>query len=77
MKERNMDWLPREQTPPGDRTCNPGMCPDWESNQRPFTLQDGAQPREPHWSGLYLLFEKTNKHILLYEKYLKLFLHHF
>ena len=24
-------------TPPtGDLACNPGMCPDWESNHRPF-----------------------------------------
>ena len=22
--------------PPGDPVCNPGMCPDWEWNQRPF-----------------------------------------
>ena len=25
---------------PGDLACNPGMCPDWELNQRPF----GSQP---------------------------------
>ena len=23
----------------GDLACNPGMCPDWESNQRPFGSQ--------------------------------------
>ena len=22
----------------GDLACNPGMCPDWDSNQRPLTL---------------------------------------
>ena len=26
--------------PTGDLACNTGMCPDWESNQRPF----GSQP---------------------------------
>ena len=26
--------------PTGDLACNPGMCPDWESNQPPF----GSQP---------------------------------
>ena len=26
---------------------NPGTCPDWESNQRPFSLWDDAQPTEP------------------------------
>ena len=23
--------------------CNPGMCPDWELNQRPFGSQGGPQ----------------------------------
>ena len=41
----------------GDLVCNPGMCPDRESNQRPFALWDGAQPTEPHQSGLnYIIF---------------------
>ena len=41
------------RTPPtGDLACNPGMCPDWESNQWPFSFGDDAQPTEPHWSGL-------------------------
>ena len=42
-----MDWLPLVCTP----TCNPGMCPHWESNQQPFALRDKAQPTEPHRSG--------------------------
>ena len=25
--------------PTGDLACNPGMCPDWESNQQPFGSQ--------------------------------------
>ena len=25
--------------PKGDPAHNPGMCPDWESNKRPFGLQ--------------------------------------
>ena len=40
-------------TPPTrDLACNPGMCPDWDSNQRPFALQSGAQSTEPHKPGL-------------------------
>ena len=31
--------------------CNPGMCPDWESNPWPVGLLDDAQPTEPHQSG--------------------------
>ena len=27
----------------GGLACNPGMCPDWESNLRPFGLQASAQ----------------------------------
>ena len=30
------------------------MCPDQELNQRPFALQDDAQPVEPLQSGLNL-----------------------
>ena len=28
----------------GDLACNPGMCPDWESNWRPFGLQPELNP---------------------------------
>ena len=43
--------------PTGDLACNPGMCPDWESNQRPFGLQDGAQSTEPRQPGLNFIFK--------------------
>ena len=33
-RERNISvWLPLGMPPTGDLACNPGMCPDWESNQ--------------------------------------------
>ena len=48
--------------PTGDLACNPGMCPDWESNQRYFGLQAGAQPTESHQVGLDAKFSN----ILLY-----------
>ena len=32
----------------GDVPLNPGMCPDGESNQRPFGLPGNAQPSELH-----------------------------
>ena len=28
----------------GDLACNPGICPDWESNQQPFGLQPALNP---------------------------------
>ena len=38
--------------PTGDLTCNPGMCPDWASNQGgPFGSQAGVQSTEPHQPG--------------------------
>ena len=35
--------------PTGDLACNPGMCPDWESNQTPFGSQwcSTTEPFEP------------------------------
>ena len=35
----------------GKQACNPGMCPDWESNQQPFGSQAGTQSTEPHQPG--------------------------
>ena len=42
--------------PTGDMAHNPGMCPDWESNQRPFGSQADAQSTEPHQPGLKAIF---------------------
>ena len=39
-------------TPPsGDLACNPGMCPDWESNQWPYGSQADTQFTEQHQPG--------------------------
>ena len=37
-------------SPDQDRTCNPGMYPEQESNRQPFSLWNDVQPIEPHWS---------------------------
>ena len=50
-----LSFMPRRRW-----TCNPGMCPDWESNQRPFALQDNAQPTEPHQPGLLYFWNHTS-----------------
>ena len=51
-RERNINvWLPLMRPPAGDLAHNPGTCPDWESNWRPFTLWDDAQPTEPSQAG--------------------------
>ena len=49
-------------TPPtGDLACNPGTCPYWESNRRPFGSQAGTHSTEPHQPGVlcFVLFLKT------------------
>ena len=43
-----VSWAP----PTGDLAHNPGMCPEWESNQWPFGSQAGTQATEPHQPGL-------------------------
>ena len=44
-RERNIHvWLPLTRPPTGDLACNPGMCPDQESNQRPFRSQARLNP---------------------------------
>ena len=52
MCERNIDGLPPAYAVTKDRTHNPSMCPDQESNWQPSALWDEAQPTEPHQSGL-------------------------
>ena len=61
MRERQKQQCEREtliscplQAPQLGETCNPGMCPDQESSQRPFALWGNAQPAEPCLSGLYI-----------------------
>ena len=42
-------------SPAGNQAHNPGMCPDRESKWRTFSLQEEAQPTEPHQTGPFLL----------------------
>ena len=57
-KERNIDVKEKHSSvashthPDRDQAQNPGMCPDWELNQRPFGLCDDAQPTKPPQAGL-------------------------
>ena len=38
--EKHQYVVASHMAPTGDLACNPGMCPDWELNPRPF----GSQP---------------------------------
>ena len=47
-------------TPPtGGLVRNPGMCPDWESNQRPLVAQAGTQSTEQPSQGKLAIFKRT------------------
>ena len=50
-EEKHQCVLASHVPPTGDLACNPGMCPDWELNQRPFGWQVGTQSTEPHQPG--------------------------
>ena len=60
----------------GDLACNPGMCPDWESNWRPFSSQASTQSTEPHQPGdnnvvpLKKIFFKTWLLLTIWKLYL-------
>ena len=56
MQQRNVDWLPLVDAPTGERTCDPGRSPDWESDWQPFTLWSDTHLTEPHWSELVFVF---------------------
>ena len=44
-----LQYVVASRVPPtGDLAHNPGMCPVWESNPRPFDSQVGTQSTEPH-----------------------------
>ena len=49
--EKHQCVVSSHMPPTGDLACNPGMCPDWESNRLPFVLQASAQSTEPHHPG--------------------------
>ena len=55
-KEKHQCVVASYVPPTGDLACNSGMCPDWESNQRPFGSQVSAQSTESHQPGLQPLF---------------------
>ena len=56
-REKNSDVREKHQlvafcmSPTGDMARNPGMFPERELNQRPFSSQPGAQSTEPHHLG--------------------------
>ena len=61
---RKKHRLVASRTPPtGDLACIPGMCPDWESNQRPFGSHAGAQSTELPQPGLFLRLHSISLYV--------------
>ena len=50
-RETSMRGCLSHDPPTGDLICNPGMCPDGESNWQPFGSQGNTQSTEPHQPG--------------------------
>ena len=46
-REKHQCVVASRAPPTGDLACNPGTCPDWESNQWPLGSQTGTQFTEP------------------------------
>ena len=55
-KERNISVVASCLPPTKDLACNPGMCPDWESNWWSSGLKASAQSPEPRQPGLMEVF---------------------
>ena len=58
-REKHQCVVASHEPPTGDLAHNPGMCPDWESNQRPFGLQAGTQSTEPQQPGQCVVSNKA------------------
>ena len=50
-REKHQCVLASHAPPTGDLACNPGMCPDRESNWQLFGSQASTQSTEPHQPG--------------------------
>ena len=59
-REKHQCVVASHTPPTGDLAQNPGMCPDWDLNRRPFGPQAHAQSTEPHQPGLYIAFLKVH-----------------
>ena len=58
-KRKKHQWVASRTHPTRDLAHNPGMCPDWESNQQPFSSQASTQSTEPHQPGHTLKLVST------------------
>ena len=67
-RKKNINvWSPLKRSLLGNLAHNPGMCPDWERNPRPFAFQARAQSTELHQLGLFsCLFKKDFIYLFIF-----------
>ena len=53
--ERNINWLPPVRNLTRDWTFNLGMCPGWESNLQPFSVENDALTEPPGQGFFFIL----------------------
>ena len=72
--EKHQCVLASHIPPTEDLAHNPGMCPDWESNWRPFGSQASVQSTEPHQPGLKInkILKKNKMGMIITTSFLKL-----
>ena len=61
-------------SPSGDLACNPGLCPNWESNWLPWSSQAGTESTESHQPGLPISSLKWGFGIHYFSVLFKIFL---
>ena len=67
-KKRERNLSASRMPPTGDQPHNPGMCPDWDSNQWPFGSQAHTQSTKLHQPGGNSIFYIFFIFLLLYTR---------
>ena len=58
--EKHQSVVASHTPPTRDVAYNSGMCPDWESNWRPFGLQVSTEPHQPGHKMEILILTTSN-----------------
>ena len=66
MGEKHQCVVASPTPPTGDLAGNTGMCPDWESNWRPFVFAGWPSITEPRQPGQILFFSMAKSYSTVY-----------
>ena len=71
-KRKKYQWVVASHVAPtGDLAHNPGMCPDWESNRRPFAFSAHTQSTELHLPGHVCIYSYVYRYNLCIQTHSK------